>query len=607
MNIRIKFLTMFLITSLIPLAILTTFTLAASQAAITEKTAENIRDIVALKESRTQLIIDGYINEVTLTATRPTLINLVDTFNKSRNPDIQLQINQHLASLQSTLQKPKPISVLDTQGKIIASTESSQIGKNGRLTPDTLDFLLSDNQQPSVSIKKPVVSGGKTIAEIEFIDHARELGTISQDYIGLGKTGDILFARSNPNGDLTISSSRFKSSDPHQTKLYGQLTNSQILQALEKNSGNSSGIITTTTTPFFYTLKYIPELKVALIAKVDTDEAFKTAYQLRDNVLIFSLVFILFIIMVILFFVHSITAPITHLATVAKKISGGDINQRALVLSKDEVGSLAIAFNHMLGELQEGRNTLEQKVLDRTQQLEATNKELESFSYSVSHDLRAPLRAIDGFSKILAEDYADKLDKDGERVINTIINSTRQMGTLIDDLLSFSRLSRQEVKKQPIDMTRLAHTVFDELKKINPDRKIRLQIHDLPEASADASLIRQVWANLFSNAIKFTRLRKVAIIEAGATVDKNTITYYIKDNGAGFNMAFVDKLFGVFQRLHDQKDFEGTGVGLAIIKRIVVRHGGKVWATGEIDKGATIYFTLPMTHKHKIKDKHEEL
>jgi len=302
---------------------------------------------------------------------------------------------------------------------------------------------------------------------------------------------------------------------------------------------------------------------------------------------------------VILFFVHSITGPIRNLSTVARASIGGNLENRALVLSKDEIGDLATAFNFMLDSVQELKSGLEEKVRERTKQLEMTNKELESFSYSVSHDLRAPLRAIDGFSRILEEDYAKKLDEDGKRTLNTIIESTKQMGRLIDDLLAFSRLGRQEVKKQEIDMTALVSEVYDELKRQAPEREINFTLKKLPSAYADASLMRQVWTNYISNAIKFTRNNPNATIEVGGKSTDDSVTYSVKDNGAGFDMAYVGKLFGVFQRLHAQKDYEGTGVGLAIVKRVVERHGGTVSADAAVNKGATVSFTLPKPHKLK--------
>jgi PAS domain S-box-containing protein len=236
---------------------------------------------------------------------------------------------------------------------------------------------------------------------------------------------------------------------------------------------------------------------------------------------------------------------------------------------------------------------LEQRVVQRTAQLEAVNKELEAFSYSVSHDLRAPLRAIDGFSRVILEDYIDELNDEGKRVLNIIRNNTQKMGQLIDDLLLFSRLGRQEISPSDISMTELAKGVFEEIKSPADERNLQFNMKTLPLAQGDRSMMKQVFANLLSNAIKFTRSRKMATIEIGGINDGAENIYYVKDNGVGFDMQYVNKLFGVFQRLHSAEEFEGTGVGLAIVQRIIHRHGGRVWAEGKVDEGATFYFTLP--------------
>jgi signal transduction histidine kinase len=221
------------------------------------------------------------------------------------------------------------------------------------------------------------------------------------------------------------------------------------------------------------------------------------------------------------------------------------------------------------------------------------NKEMEAFSYSVSHDLRAPLRAIDGFTQILVEDYGAKLDDEGRRIAGVIRASAVQMGKLIDDLLAFSRLGRAEVKKIPVAMGALANEVYAALKVAAPDRNIEFTMGTLPDINGDIDMIRQVWTNLFTNAIKFTGKKEKAKIEVGSTSDANNVTYYVKDDGAGFDMQYVGKLFGVFQRLHSVEEFEGTGVGLANVKRIVERHGGHVSAEGKVGEGATFYFALP--------------
>ncbi len=239
------------------------------------------------------------------------------------------------------------------------------------------------------------------------------------------------------------------------------------------------------------------------------------------------------------------------------------------------------------------RKRAETLLQQRTLQLEAANEALGSFTYSVSHDLRAPLRAIDGYASILVEDHGVQLDGAARRVLGRICENARQMGRLIDDLLRFSRLGRQELEKATVDMAALAHGVIAEMRRLEPERAATVTIGPLAPALADGSMVRQVLANLIGNAWKFTRGRAEATITIGCRRDVGESIYFVTDNGAGFEMKYADKLFGVFQRLHTQDEFDGTGVGLAIVQRIVQRHGGRVWAEGEIGRGATFSFALP--------------
>lgn len=220
-------------------------------------------------------------------------------------------------------------------------------------------------------------------------------------------------------------------------------------------------------------------------------------------------------------------------------------------------------------------------------------KELEFFNYSVSHDLRGPLRAIDGFSKILVEDYRGKVDEEGMRILNVIMESAKKMGRLIDELLALSRVGQKGVVKNKIDMRSLVDRVVHEVQRTLACPSVRVVIQNLPDAYGDAILIEQVLTNLVSNAFKFTRKHDKPAIEIGFQDGKGEVVYAVKDNGIGFDMKYHNKLFGVFERLHREEEFEGTGVGLAIVQRIVQKHGGRVWAEGKVGQGATFYFTLP--------------
>jgi len=248
-------------------------------------------------------------------------------------------------------------------------------------------------------------------------------------------------------------------------------------------------------------------------------------------------------------------------------------------------------------ELQKYQQQLELLVEERTAELKKANKELETFSYSVSHDLRAPLRAIDGFTNILMEDYVSKLDDEGKRLGSVLQQSARKMGQLIDDLLAFSRLGRSAMSFSDIEMKKMAKTIYQEETNPKARKRITFTLADLPNVEGDPAMMRQMWRNLISNALKFSEHHKQAVISISCQEEEDQVTYCIKDNGAGFNMKYKDKLFTVFQRLHSEKEFEGTGVGLALVQQIIRRHGGEVWAEGEVDRGAAFYFSLPKKRK----------
>ncbi len=304
----------------------------------------------------------------------------------------------------------------------------------------------------------------------------------------------------------------------------------------------------------------------------------------------------------------SLLVPLICRGTIAGGLSamgkqgGGAFNQRDLTVLTLFANQASIALDNarLFQNLSKEKATvsqlnaeLEQRVLQRTSQLEAANKELETFSYSVSHDLRTPLRAIDGFSHILLDDYADKLDDEGKRLLNVVRDNTRRMGQLIDDILQFSRSSSLEMTFSEIDMEELAREVVEELQPVVANSKLQVNIEPIPPATGDHAMMHQVFVNLLSNAIKFSHFREHAIIKVGGSIKDNEAIYFVRDNGAGFDMQYADKLFGVFQRLHSVNEFEGTGIGLAIVQRIITRHGGRVWAEGKVNEGAAIYFALP--------------
>jgi light-regulated signal transduction histidine kinase (bacteriophytochrome) len=307
-----------------------------------------------------------------------------------------------------------------------------------------------------------------------------------------------------------------------------------------------------------------------------------------------------------------------------------DYSRRAQRISSDEVGTLADSFNAMLteierrtreledsnrglahevaerrraeAEIQRLNTELEKRVRERTAQLETANQELEAFSYSVSHDLRAPLRAIDGFRQALLEDFPQNVSPEARRYLLRIQSSTQRMGQLIEDLLKLSRVSRGSLECHKVDLSALARQVANDLQQRDPARPLDVSVWDGLSADADPRLLRGALENLIGNAWKFTSKTAAPRIEVGAIRDGGQATFFVRDNGAGFDMAYASKLFGAFQRLHAANDYTGTGIGLATVQRIVHRHGGRIWAEAQVGKGAVFYFTLPVGGEGRAGD-----
>lgn len=297
---------------------------------------------------------------------------------------------------------------------------------------------------------------------------------------------------------------------------------------------------------------------------------------------------------------------IIELRATLRRIGRGNLEESVPSAKADEIGDafrdveamrqeLLLASKKLLEsnkELKQSKKLLEQRVAERTIELTAANKELEAFAYSVSHDLRAPLRSMSGFCMALQEDYSEALDEDAQDYLFRITRASKRMGLLIDDMLELSRITRKEITKDSVDLTVIAEEFADTLSRTDPERDVKVDIAQDLLAEGDEALLRATMQNLIGNAWKFTRHKKDATIEVGRLPNGSPTTFFVRDNGVGFDMAYADKLFAPFQRLHSEKEFEGTGIGLASVARIIHRHGGKVWADGQLNDGATLYFTL---------------
>src|SRR3984885_3359395 len=342
-------------------------------------------------------------------------------------------------------------------------------------------------------------------------------------------------------------------------------------------------------------MQKLAELNAVVVAKVDNSEAFGDFHRTVWLEAIAAVAAILAYIGMIL--LHRRIAVVREMRITEESLKATKEALEIKVAERTiELGKLNEQLHRELAERQraeqevrELNSKLDQRVRDRSAQLETSNKELEAFAYTISHDLRAPLRAINGFSGILLEEHASQLPGEAQRYLNVVSQQTKHMGQLIDSLLAFSRLNRLALRKESVAPSDLVRQAWESLRIERGARQALLKIGDLPPCKGDPMLLKQVFVNLLSNALKYTRMRAIARIEVGTT---DTGVYYVRDNGVGFDMRYRNKLFGVFQRLHPAEDYEGNGVGLAIVQRIVQRHGGRVWADAVLNQGATFYITL---------------
>ena len=497
------------------------------------------------------------------------------------------------------------LEVIDaTTGRVIAATDTIDEGKfrddqvyfiNGLQVSYVQNPYYDLAQQlPSMTAAAPIRSAdGRVIAVLAGPLNMDDMNVIIQRRNGLHETDDAFLVNTS---NLFVTQPRL---NPDPAVLQRGIHTQAVNRCLAHNSGVISAL-DYRGIPAFIVYRWLPERQLCLIVKMNQDEALAPTVALRNTIILASGLALLVAAGLAWWLVRTITRPIHQLAKGALEIGSGNLKYRITILSKDETGQLAGEFNRMAGSIENIQTQLGQ----RANQLEAANQELEAFSYSISHDLRAPLRAMDGFSRIMIEEYASQLPAEAQRYLQLVRGNAQQMGHLIEDLLAFSRLSRLPVNKQTVAPDELVRQVLVDLQADQEGRNVEITIGDLPACEADPGLLKQVWVNLLANALKFTRKREEAQIEIGYLPHPSLPSpggrgeggeggaYFVRDNGVGFDMQYANKLFGVFQRLHRADEFEGTGVGLAIVQRIVNRHGGRVWAEAELDKGATFFFTL---------------
>ena len=459
-----------------------------------------------------------------------------------------------------------------------------------------------------VFIATPVFKETRPIGVVLVSMSNQGLYDFAQDYTGLGQTGETTIVSKMGEEAVFVTAVRFDPEAAFKKKIkIGSGERLDIQKAI--NAENGSGIsVDYRGQKVLAVWRYLPTFRLGLVVKMDTAEIFASAKKLRNKLLSISFVLLVMVVVTALLIARSVSSPIKELTNISKTISGGDLTARVKVSAKDEIGELAQSFNQMTDNLVEAKTNVEQKKAEVEEQkrlLEEANKELDSFVYTASHDLRAPLRGIAGMINLLEVEYATKLDSQGKDFLNRIRAAANRMQKLIEDLLTLSRISRIKNPYEDVDINELIQSIISRLEFDIKEHRVELKIaKDLPVVHCDRIKIEEVFFNLINNAIKFSAKKNKDVapkVEIGYNKRDEAGEFYVKDNGIGIDPKYQEEIFGIFKRLHRQDEYEGTGAGLSIVKRIIDDHKGTIWVDSKLGEGATFYFTIPKKLPEKKK------
>jgi len=459
----------------------------------------------------------------------------------------------------------------------------------------------------AVFIALPVFKGSDFIGIAVIQVSNKIFYEFSKDYTGLGQTGEAIILSKTEDEAVFITPVRFDPQAAFKRKIKLSSKEGIVIQKALQGEKGSGTFLDYREQQVLAVWRYLPTFRLGMVVKMDSTEVFASANKLRNALLKISFVILILVIFTAILIARSISRPIKALTEISKIISAGNFSARATVEATDEIGELAQFFNQMTDSLVEAKAIVEQKnaeVEEQKKLLEIANKELDSFAYTVSHDLRAPLRGIDGLGVLLEQEYTDKFDEQGKDYLHKIRAAANRMKMLIDDLLKLSRISRIKNPYEDVDIGELIKSVtarleFD-IKKYNVDIKVS---GGLPIVHCDRIKIEEALFNLVSNAMKFSSKNKEANprVEIGYNDKGDMHEFYVKDNGIGIEKKYHNEIFGIFRRLHAESEYEGTGAGLSIVKRIIKDHDGSIWIDSEAGKGAIFYFTIPKKLKEKKK------
>lgn len=635
-QITTKFVLWFLIIALLPLAIATYMSYYNSRKILEEEATSRLFAVADNKANQIEAYLREKRRNVTQLSLTSDLTDAVEKFEEAfdiggiNSPEYRA-VDQKFSPFLTYYQRLfgyNDLFLVSTDGRVIFSTKKEKftkslfeiaLRKDSELANVFVKIVESFPFKTEISnfeydpktdkaivfIAVPILSGGDLIGAIIAQMDNQGIAELVQDYTGLGRTGETVIGTKIGNEVVVITPLRFDPEATFKRRIVMGSERGLYLQKAVEGRSASGASIDYRGKEILTICNYLPSFQLGMIVKMDTAEIFASANRLRNTLVVISLALLMLVVIMAILIARSVSGPIKELTRVSGIITQGNLLERAHINTEDEIGELAHSFNHMTDRLVEAKANVEQekaKVEEQKELLEKANQELDSFVYTASHDLRAPLRAISSFSSFLEEDYKGKLDKDGKGHLSEIRKGANRMTELIDDLLTLSRISRIENPYEDVNINDLIDSVIERIKLDIREKRIDLKIQkDMPVVRCDRIKMAEVFLNLISNAIKFSSKdnRENPRVEVGCADKEEYYEFYVKDNGIGIDPRHHQEIFGIFKRLKAAIDYEGTGAGLSIVKRVIDDHGGKIWIESEVGKGATFYFTIPKILKEE--------
>ncbi len=612
-NLRTRLLVIFLLLAVIPLAVVGFLAYDMGRQAIIRNTENLLTSVAVLKEQEIKNWVGHLEHTITWLAASPTIRGGASTMvNYPEDDSVYLATHDELAAeldRMADLAHLSPIFILEgDRGQVVASSDT---GWEGQIMADRPYFIqgregifVSDIfhslklGQPTMVVAAPVRDGsGQLLGVLAGHANLEPLNEIMLERSGLGETGETYLVN---EGNLLLTDSRFEPGLAFKKWVFTE----GVSWALEGEHG--VGIYQDYRgKKVIGAYRWVEGRDMALLAEVDRSEAFAPIGTLRATVLRLGSLVTLIVVMVSVLVARTITQPLEKLVEGTEEIGSGNLNYRIQVEARNEIGQLARAFNAMAQNLQkvtasrddldreiEERKSVQNALAEAVEELERSNEELQRFAYVASHDLQEPLRMVTSYLQLLERRYGELLEGDAREFIDYAVDGATRMKQLINDLLTYSRVDTRGVSPQPVDMEQVLDDVLDNVKLRLEETRAEIVCHPLPTVPGDKSQLEQLFQNLIDNALKF-RGKEPPRIEVGAEKRDGKWVFSVKDNGIGMDPEFQDRVFIIFQRLHTQDEYEGTGIGLAVCKRIVERHGGRIWFESEPGEGTTFYFTIP--------------